>query len=133
AMLLCPGERCVTGSALLLPFRDETFDVVVASQMAHHLPGEGEVSRHFQEAWRVTRDVLFLNDLHRNVALYAALWLLLRVQRVPKHFRSDALLSVRRGWRVKEWRRLAGQAGIPNARVWLYAGTRVMLEARKRG
>jgi hypothetical protein len=79
----------------------------------------------------VTRDLVFMNDLHRNPGLYVALWLLMRMRRYPAHFRSDGLLSVKRGWRVGEWRSLARRAGIPNPRVWLYAGARVMLQARK--
>jgi 2-polyprenyl-3-methyl-5-hydroxy-6-metoxy-1,4-benzoquinol methylase len=131
AMRLNPNGRFVAGSALALPFCDNSFDVVMASQMAHHLMSDDEVCVHFREAWRVTRDLLFLNDLHRNPALYGVLWLLLRLHGYPKHFRSDGLLSVRRGWRVGEWRDLAARAGIPNARVSLYAGARVLLKARK--
>ena len=131
AMRLNPKARCIAGSALALPFRDCAFDVVIASQMTHHLFTEDEVCQHFSEAWRVTGQALFLNDLHRNALLYAALWVLLRVYRFPKNFRSDGLLSVRRSWRVREWQALAARAGIPNARVWLYGGARLMLQARR--
>jgi SAM-dependent methyltransferase len=123
--------RFVTGSALNLPFRDRSFDLVIGSQMAHHLNTDDEVCRHFQEAWRVTRHVLFLNDLHRNPGLYAIVWFLLQLHPFPKHFRTDGTLSVLRSWRVREWRALAAQAGIPNAKTWLYYGSRVMLQARK--
>jgi len=125
--------RFVEGSALNLPFPDHAFDVVVSSQTAHHLPSEAAVARHFSEAWRVSRQLIFLNDLHRNVFLYTTLWLVLRLGRYPAHFRSDALLSVRRGWRLTEWKRLAVVAEIPDARVRLYAGARIMMWARKSG
>ncbi len=92
-----------------------------------------DVCQHFREAWRVTKDVLFLNDLHRNVALYAILWVLLRLHGFPQHFRSDGLLSVKRAWRVEEWRALADRAGIPQAKISLYAGARVLLEAHRNG
>jgi SAM-dependent methyltransferase len=131
AMRLNPTARFVAGSALALPFRDATFDVVIASQMAHHFMHEDEVAQHFREAWRVTKDLLFLNDLHRNYLLYAVVWLLLRVSRYPEHFVSDGLLSVRRSWRIPEWQTLASRAGIPQARIWLYFGSRVLLQARK--
>jgi hypothetical protein len=131
AMRLNPGASWVAASASMLPFRDQSFDVVIASQMTHHLMSDDEVCRHFSEAWRVTREVLFLNDLHRNAALYAVLWVLLRLCRFPEHFRNDGLLSVRRSWRVGEWQALAGRAGIPDARVWLYGGARLMLQARR--
>src|SRR5579883_1604099 len=126
---LNPKARWVIGSALQLPFQDQAFDIVIASQMTHHFMSDEEVCRHFQEAWRVTRHALFFNDLHRNAALYSLLWVWLRIFRLPKHFRSDCLLSVRRGWRTAEWRKLAGQAGIPNARIRLHHGTRLLLQA----
>jgi ubiquinone/menaquinone biosynthesis C-methylase UbiE len=132
ALKLGAGHRFVAGSVLALPFRDNSFDVVMASQMAHHLSSDEEVSRHFSEAWRVTGDLLLLNDLHRNAALYLVVWALVRLRGCPAHFRSDALVSIRRSWRVPEWRALAARAGITDARVALYAGARVLLSARKR-
>jgi SAM-dependent methyltransferase len=124
--------RFIAGSALSLPFRDNSFDIVIASQMAHHLNTDDEVARHFREAWRVTRDTLFLNDLHRNAALYVIVWFLLQLHPFPKHFRTDGTLSVLRSWRVREWRSFAARAGIPKSRIWLYYGSRVMLLARKK-
>ncbi len=125
-----PGRR-VAGSALALPFRDASIDVVIASQMTHHLANDEEIVRHLREAWRVARRVVLLADLHRGPLLYGVLWLLVHVRRYPKHFCHDALLSVRRGFRVGELRRLAAAAGLGNARVWLYYGGRVLLQAGK--
>jgi 2-polyprenyl-3-methyl-5-hydroxy-6-metoxy-1,4-benzoquinol methylase len=129
ALRLNPAARNVAASAMLLPFRDCSFDVVIASQMTHHLMSDDETRRHFSEAWRVTRRALFINDLHRSAVLYAILWVLLRLYGFPEHFRNDGLLSVRRSYRVKEWRALSARAGIPEARVWLYGGARLMLQA----
>jgi len=133
AMRLNPAARWVAASALSLPFRDRSFDVVMASQMTHHLDAGDEVRAHFCEAWRVTRQVLLINDLHRNVVLYSILWVLLQLYGFPEHFKNDGMLSVLRAWRVNEWRLLVRQAGIPNARVWLYGGARLMLQARRNG
>jgi len=121
----------VAASAVALPFRDRSFDVVIAAQMAHHLPDTAAVEQHFREAWRVTRDALFLNDLHRNLALIFLVWVGARLTRISPRMRADGLLSVRRGWRVPEWKTLAARAGIPQAKVWLYHGARIMLRARK--
>jgi len=132
AMRLNPGVQWVGGSALALPFRDRAFDIVIASQMTHHLMSDDEACRHFREAWRVSGRMLFINDLHRNCVLYGILWVLLRLYRFPEHFLSDGLLSVRRSWRVGEWRALAVRAGIPEARVWLYGGARLMLQASRK-
>jgi len=103
---------------------------VVASQMTHHLT-DAEVVRHWREAWRVTRDAIFICDLHRNPGLYAMLWVTLRLKRADQALVEDALLSVKRGFRCPEWRELAATAQIPGAKVSIYYGTRIVLQARK--
>lgn len=130
ALRLNPGGRNIAGAVDALPFADDCFDVVIASQMTHHLT-DNEATHHFREAWRVTRDALFLADVHRNAGALCVVWAVLRLMRVTPQFLSDGLLSVRRSWRVDEWREIAVQAGIQNARVWLYYGSRVLLQARK--
>ncbi len=124
------AENGVLGSALQLPFADGSFDLVVASQMTHHLT-DAEVVQHWREAWRVTRDAIFICDLHRNAGFYAMLWLTMRLMRADRRLREDGLISVKRGFRLGEWRELASRAEIPQARVWLYYGTRIVLQARK--
>jgi SAM-dependent methyltransferase len=120
----------VVGSALQLPFADGSFDLVVASQMTHHLTDE-QVVTHWREAWRVTRDAIFICDLHRNAGLYALVWLTLHLMRANPTVLEDGLISVRRGFRLNEWRELAARAEIPAASVWRYHGTRTVLQARK--
>lgn len=120
----------VTGSALDLPFPNDSFDLVVASQMTHHLT-DAEVIRHLNEAQRVSRDAVMISDLHRNAGLLAMLWLSLPFLRLSKPVREDALLSVRRAFQLEELRTLAQSAGLPDPRVWLYYGTRIILQARK--
>ncbi|EEF61260.1 methyltransferase domain-containing protein [Pedosphaera parvula] len=132
ALKLSGTDGCVAGSALALPFREQSFDVVIASQMTHHFMADSEVRNHFKEAWRTTGGLLLITDLHRNLAFYLAMQAILRISGVPAHFRSDALLSVKRGWRVNDWKSLADEAGIPEAKVWLYAGTRIMLQAQRK-
>jgi len=131
ALRLNRNHRNVAASVLSLPFKDESFDLVIASQMTHHLTNETQVVRHFGEAWRVTRDALFVNDLHRNMLLLGLVWLTVRLLRLPRAMQSDGFISVLRGWRVTEWQKMAAEAGIPNARVWLHMGARIMLQARK--
>jgi len=116
----------VAGSVLALPFQAESFDLVIASQMTHHLSDEG-AEQHLREAWRVARRVCFISDLHRNAALYGLLWMAFRLTRLPRHCCQDGLLSVRRGWRLAELRKLAGRAGIPQPKVKLYFGARVLV------
>jgi SAM-dependent methyltransferase len=121
----------VVGSALQLPFADGSFDLVVASQMTHHLTDE-QIVTHWREAWRVTRDAIFICDLHRNAILYALVWLTLHLMRLNPTVVEDGLISVRRGFRLSEWRGLAARAEIPDASIWRYHGARIVLQARKK-
>lgn len=127
-----PGDdaRFVTGSALELPFAERSFDLVVASQMTHHLT-DAEVVQHWREAWRVTRDAMFICDLHRNAGFYSLLWPALSLMGTGAKLREDGMISIKRGFRRREWRALAARAEIPSPKVWLYYGTRIVLQARK--
>jgi 2-polyprenyl-3-methyl-5-hydroxy-6-metoxy-1,4-benzoquinol methylase len=131
SLSLSGNPRSVAASVTALPFPDRSFDVVIASQMTHHLPTEDAVVRHFREAWRVAREFVFLNDLHRNLALYSVIACVLKLGGFSSEFRSDGLLSVRRGWRVGEWEELSRRAGIPEARISLYYGARILFQARR--
>ena len=59
------------------------------------------------------------------------LWFGLHLLRINRTLRNDGLISVRRGFRLGEWRELAARAEIPDAKIWLYYGTRIVLQARK--
>ncbi len=124
------SAKFVAGSALQLPFAEASFDLVIASQMTHHLTDK-EIVQHWREAWRVTRDGIFICDLHRNAGFYGMLRLMMRLIRTDEQVRKDGLISIERGFRCPEWRELAAHAGIPRAEVSLYYGTRIVLQARK--
>ena len=122
-----PNPRAVTGSATTLPFQDRQFDVVIANTMTHHLPSDDSVVAHFREASRVAGRLVLICDMQRQLPFLLALGLVLWVKRVPAEFRQDGLLSVRRGWKHPEWRRLADAAGLREARVWTEHGSRILL------
>lgn len=125
------GAGRVAGNVRALPFADGAFDAVFASLMTHHL-SDDEVVQHFAEAWRVSRDILCIFDAHRNVFALGLIRAILTAFGFSREFRSDAALSVRRGWRVPEWRLLAARAGIPNAIINVQHGVRIRLLARRR-
>jgi SAM-dependent methyltransferase len=132
ALRLNPAARNVVASAVALPFRAASYDLVISSQMAHHLADDAVVQL-LREAWRVARYGILISDLHRNLLLYSTLWLVLNAQRHPHNFRADGLLSVRRGWRAGELKRLGILAGLPTARVTVLFGARIILQAWKPG
>lgn len=130
ALSFAPRGTTVVGSALRLPVADRSFDVVIASQMTHHLD-EPDAVTHLREAWRAARHAIMISDLHRNLGLYACLWVTGGLGGFPRHFLADSLISVKRAWRVPELARLAAEAGIPNATAKLYFGARVLLTASR--
>ena len=92
---------------------------------------DAEVVQHWREAWRVTRDAMFICDLHRNAGFYSLLWPALSLMGTGAKLREDGMISIKRGFRRREWRALAARAEIPSPKVWLYYGTRIVLQARK--
>lgn len=98
----------VCGDALVLPFRDGSFDAVGCSLFLHHLEPEQIV--HFaREALRVARHAVLIHDLQRH-PLHLALSYLgfpLYRSRITRH---DAPASVRRAYTVKEIGNMLEQA-----------------------
>jgi SAM-dependent methyltransferase len=93
---LLRGNRAVVADALALPFQNCSFDLVSCSLFAHHLEPD-ELARFADEALRVSRCAVLINDLVRHplhIALVYAGFPLMRsyVSRV------DGLASVRRAY-----------------------------------
>lgn len=128
---LSTGAHRIVASALELPFANNAFDLVIASQMTHHFNTEEDVVAHFQEAWRVGRHGLFITDMRRGAFLYILLCLALPALGLSREMRSDGLLSVRKSWTPREWRDLAARAGLREPTISGYFGTRLILGARK--
>ena len=131
ALQLSKNPNNVIGDMRAVPFADNSFDVVITSQTTHHLTTDADVIQHFREAWRVARRGVLISDLHRNAGLYALVWASSRLLFLSDEIKFDGPLSVRRGFHLPEWRRFAAEAGISNASVSLYYGTRILLAARK--
>ena len=97
---LQPGHRALAADALALPFRDSRFDLVSSNLFAHHLEPD-QLGAFVQEALRISRVAVLINDLVRHpmhLALVYAGFPLLRsyVSRV------DGVASVRRAYIPEE-------------------------------
>jgi SAM-dependent methyltransferase len=95
-----------------LPFREEAFDVVIASLFLHHF-AEEELPSLLRALYAMARRGLIVSDLRRTRLPY----LFGRVT-FPLLFRSrvsvsDGLLSIRRAFTEDELRAAFGRAGIP--------------------
>jgi SAM-dependent methyltransferase len=106
-----PGHRAVVADALALPFRNDSFDLVSCSLFAHHLD-PAELARFVDEALRVSRSAVLINDLVRHplhLALVYAGFPLMK----SYVSRFDGVASVRRAYTPDEMRgMLAHNSGV---------------------
>ena len=119
----------VRADALRLPFADGALDYVACSLFTHHFTDDAVVSL-LKELARVARRRVFVIDLHRHALAYllytTAGRLLVRTALV----REDGALSILRGFRPDELRRLAGDAGLREIEVRRRFPFRLVLSAR---
>lgn len=104
-----------TGDAFALP-EQEPVDIVLSSLVAHHM-ADAEVVRFLR--WMEGRARLgwFVNDLHRHPVAYHGFAAMAAVRRWHRFVRHDGPLSVARGFRRADWRRLLAQAGVEGATI----------------
>lgn len=93
------GVPSVVGDAFSLPFAANSFDVVACSLFLHHLE-PGAIPPFVDEALRVCREAVVINDLERAAAhlalIYAGSPLFSRITR------HDSVASVRRAYTAHE-------------------------------
>lgn len=107
---LLPGNRSVVADALSLPFPDDSFDLVSSSLFTHHLE-PADLARFANEALRMSRCAVLINDLIRNplhLGLVYAGFPLMRsyVSRV------DGVASVRRAYVPEEMRKILSASAL---------------------
>ena len=120
--------EAVRGDALALPFADGAFDYVMCSLFAHHFRDE-ECVRVLREMSRVARRRVYCIDLHRHPVAYYFYTTAGRLLLHNRLVREDGALSILRGFRSAELRRLAERAGLPNSKVERRFPYRLVLSA----
>ncbi len=111
---LLRGNRAVVADALALPFPDGCFDLVSCSLFAHHLE-PAELARFADEALRVSRCAILINDLVRHPLHLALVYAGFAVMRSYVS-RVDGLASVRRAYVPDEMRQIL-TSGDPARRI----------------
>lgn len=94
--------RLLIGSALSLPFRDSSFDLVSSVLFVHHL-GPDELVRFVNESLRVCRLAVLINDLIRDPIHLALVYSGFPLYR-SRLTRNDAPASVRQAYTRDEMR-----------------------------
>ncbi len=102
-------SAAVCANGLVLPFRDDTIDIVTCSQVLHHFENADAV-RLIAEMNRVARVAVIVSDLRRSWLAVAGFWAVsfpLRFHPVTRH---DGIVSVLRGFTAAELTRLVESA-----------------------
>lgn len=108
---LLPEIASVQADALRLPFADDSFDYTICSLFTHHFRDE-QVVMILRELSRVARRRIFVIDLHRHALAYYLYTTLGRLFLFNRLVREDGALSILRGFRPDELKRLARRAGL---------------------
>jgi len=106
------GLTAVLADGGALPLGPGTVDVVIASQVLHHLPRELAV-RWIASFDRVARRAVVLADLRRSRLAMAGVWMASLGLGFRRQTRHDAVLSLRRGYTRREFNAMLTSAGIP--------------------
>lgn len=125
------GVPTMVGCAGALPLRPGSVDLVIASQLIHHLAPEA-IIEFIQAATRLARVGVVIADLRRSPLAVAGFWFGSRLLRFDAATRNDGITSIQRGFSRSELSSLLARAGV-EARVELTAGFRVVATWRTRG
>ena len=93
------------------PVRDKSVDVVMVSQVAHHLTEESVVLL-LRTCERLARRAVIVADLRRDRLAVPAFWCGARLLGFDPVTRADGMTSIRRGFSRRELLQLLARAGI---------------------
>jgi SAM-dependent methyltransferase len=105
------GVPCAVGCAGYPPFRDKSVDLVLVSQLVHHLAPESAV-RLLRTCDRLARVGVIVADLRRGRLAPLAFWVGARALGFDRYTVADGITSIRRGYTPDELRALLARAGV---------------------
>ncbi|MGH7585373.1 MAG: methyltransferase domain-containing protein [Gemmatimonadales bacterium] len=105
------GVPTILGSAIALPVRDRSVDIVTISQLLHHLDEDRAVEL-LRAATRVARRAVIVADLERSGLACAAFRVGALALRFDPGTRADGITSIARGFSPAELVALCHEAGI---------------------
>ncbi|MDN4068845.1 methyltransferase domain-containing protein [Paenibacillus vini] len=104
-----PRVQVVRGNLFTLP--EARTDIVTGTQLLHHF-SEEELPRAVASMLRAARLGVVVNDIHRHWIAWTAVWFATRVISSNKYILNDGPLSVAKGFRSQDWKRLKQTMGI---------------------
>lgn len=105
------GVPCAVGCAGAPPLREKSVDVVLVSQVVHHLADDSAV-RLFRTCDRLARRAVVVCDLRRGPLGPLAFWVGARALGFDGVTVADGMTSLRRGYTTGELRALLAAAGV---------------------
>lgn len=118
------GVPSAVACAGALPFAPGSVDLVIASQLAHHLAPEAIID-FVRAATVIARRGVILADLRRSSLAVAGFWVGSRLLGFDRATRDDGITSVRRGFSDVELAGLLARAGVA-ARIERTPGFRLV-------
>lgn len=85
-------------------------DVITGTQFVHHFDEE-ELPAVVDRMRRASRLGVVINDIHRHWIAWAAVWLAARMISDNRYIRNDGPLSVAKGFRSADWKKLGRAIG----------------------
>ncbi len=92
----------------------EGWDYVISSSVTHHMTDD-QLHAFLRFMEKEARIGWYVNDIHRHILAYWGFPPLARIMGWHRMVREDGCLSIRRGFRAGEWRRLISDSGIDPA------------------
>jgi SAM-dependent methyltransferase len=93
------------------PIRDKSVDIVLVSQVAHHLTEDSVVTL-LQTCERLARRAVIIADLRRDRLAVPVFWCGARLLGFDPVTRADGMTSIRRGFSRRQLLQLMARAGI---------------------
>lgn len=111
----------ITSDYKKIEFENDKPDIIFSSLFCHHFTDEG--LEEMMQWMRSNSNIgFFINDLQRNRLAYYSIKFFTKLFSRSYLVKNDAPLSVKRGFKRKEWRAILQKAGIGNYSIqWKWA------------
>lgn len=104
-----PRVQVIRGNLFSLP--EAITDIVTGTQFLHHF-SEEELPHAVASMLRAARLGVVVNDIHRHWIAWTAVWLATRAISSNRYILNDGPLSVAKGFRSQDWKRLKEVMGV---------------------